>query len=253
MDIIRLGQLLYNKRIERNITLRTVEKETGIGISTLSRLEVGFKKKLTSNIPRIETIQVLVNWLGISIDSILETHSTHPVWNSILCDTQIMEAVSLYQMIDPFVDHKVQDRMSFGLQPFGYDIRTGSHYKRLIPKYQTLEREADSFDEGEGDCTILPYSYALLESLEYFKIPPNILCLVQGKSTYARMGLILNCTPGDPGWEGRWTLCAVNPTSSPIIVWAGQGIAQVLFFAGSIPQTQYQGKYQGDDSVTPAK
>lgn len=229
MDIARLGQLLHMRRVERNITLRTVESETGITASTLNRLEMAYTKKREISAPRSNTIERLASWLGVSLESLLTLRATKQEWKGILNDSQIVEAVSLYGMIDPFVDHKVQAELSYGLQPYGYDIRVGYGDNIIIP----------------------PHSHALLESLEYFKIPPNILCVVQGKSTYARIGLILNCTPGDPGWEGRWTLCAVNPTSSPITVRAGQGIAQVLFFAGDLPQTPYRGKYQG--SLSEAK
>lgn len=239
MDIARLGQLLHMRRVERNITLREVESETGITASTLNRLEMTWTKKREAVAPRTETIEILANWLGVSLESLLTLRATKQEWKGILNDSQIAEAVSLYGMIDPFVDHKIQDGISYGLQPYGYDIRTGENY----------------FLDGwrKGDIVIPPHSYALLESLEYFKIPPNVLCIIQGKSTYARMGLILNCTPDDPGWEGRWTLCAVNPTSFPIEIRAEQGIAQVLFFAGDLPQTTYKGKYQGDASLSPAK
>ena len=162
-------------------------------------------------------------------------------------------------MIDPFSEDLVgEGQISYGLSSYGYDIRVGSHFKifhnlnsALIDPKAFDER---SFTDHDGDCLIPPNSFALAETVERFRIPRSALAVCVGKSTYARCGIIVNVTPLEPEWEGVLTLEISNTTPLPAKIYAGEGIAQLLFFIGQeVCETSYadrKGKYQNQSGLT---
>jgi dCTP deaminase len=163
-------------------------------------------------------------------------------------------------MIEPFAEKQVrQGRISYGVSSYGYDMRVAGEFKIFT---NTLSAIVDpkafdprSFVEFEGDvCIVPPNSFALARSVEYFRIPRNVLTICVGKSTYARCGIITNVTPFEPEWEGFVTLEISNTTPLPAKVYANEGIAQVLFFEGDEPPlisyADKKGKYQGQQGVT---
>lgn len=167
-------------------------------------------------------------------------------------------------MIEPFVDTQVRyaenDKIvSYGLSSYGYDLRIGNRFKVFTNVYNSIvdpkNFQEDAFVDLEGDfCIIPPNSFALAVSIEYFRIPRNILTLCIGKSTYARCGIIVNVTPFEPEWEGYVTIEISNTTPLPAKVYANEGIAQVLFLEGSeVCETSYadrKGKYMKQVGIT---
>ncbi len=164
-------------------------------------------------------------------------------------------------MIEPFEDNQVRDGViSYGLSSFGYDIRVAKDFRIFTPATGQLtvidpkavdERALQSYT---GDvCIIPPNSFALGRTIEYFRIPRNVLAICVGKSTYARCGIIVNVTPFEPEWEGYVTIEISNTTPLPARIYAGEGIAQVLFFEGETPEVSYadrNGKYQKQGGIT---
>ena len=167
-------------------------------------------------------------------------------------------------MIDPFEPNQVSvlnDRrvISFGTSSYGYDIRCSSHFKIFTNINSALvDPKAfteDSFVDHEGEvCIIPPNSFALASTVEYMRIPRNVLAVCLGKSTYARCGIIVNVTPLEPEWEGHVTLEFSNTTPLPAKVYAGEGAAQLVFLqAAEACDTSYadrNGKYQKQRGVT---
>ncbi len=162
-------------------------------------------------------------------------------------------------MIKPFEERQVrQGVISFGLSSYGYDIRIADEFK-IFTNINTTIVDPKAFDprsfvDYQGPmCIIPPNSFALGRSVEYFKIPRNVITLTVGKSTYARCGIITNVTPFEPEWEGYVTLEISNTTPLPARIYANEGIAQVLFFESDEPcLTSYadrQGKYQGQQGI----
>ncbi len=176
-------------------------------------------------------------------------------------DHWIRKMAMEHGMIEPFVGHQVRDGLiSFGLSSYGYDIRVAEDFKIFTPGLGDLtvvdpkRFDTRSMVDYSGDvCVIPPNSFALARSVEYFRIPRNVLCLCIGKSTYARCGIIVNITPFEPEWEGFVTLEISNTTPLPAKIYAGEGLAQVLFFEGDeVCQTSYadkKGKYQGQQNI----
>ena len=164
-----------------------------------------------------------------------------------------------HKMIDPFVENQVRSGViSFGLSSYGYDIRVADEFKVFTNINSTVidpkAFDPRSFVDLKTDvCIVPPNSFALGRSVEYFKIPRNVLTLCVGKSTYARCGIITNVTPFEPEWEGFVTLEISNTTPLPAKIYANEGIAQVLFFeSDEACQTSYadrQGKYQGQQGI----
>ncbi len=164
-------------------------------------------------------------------------------------------------MIEPFVDHQVRDGMiSYGLSSYGYDIRVADEFKIFTPGLGDLTVvDPKCFDTRamvnfKGDvCVIPPNSFALGRSVEYFRIPRNVLCICLGKSTYARCGIIVNITPFEPEWEGYVTLEISNTTPLPAKIYANEGIAQVLFFEADeeceVSYADKRGKYQSQHGI----
>lgn len=180
---------------------------------------------------------------------------------SVKPDCWIREQALKRGMISPFVEKlKTDGVISFGLSSFGYDIRIASEFKIFTPTTGTLTViDPKAIDEKamvdyQGDvCIIPPNSFALGRSVEYFKMPFNILGVCLGKSTYARAGIITNFTPFEPGWEGFVTIEISNTTPLPAKIYANEGIAQVLFLEGEMPEVTYasrKGKYQGQTGIT---
>jgi dCTP deaminase len=162
-------------------------------------------------------------------------------------------------MIKPFEERQVRAGViSYGLSSYGYDLRIADEFKIFTNINNTLVDpkafDPRSFVDYQGPvCIVPPNSFALGRSVEYFKIPRNVLTICVGKSTYARCGIITNVTPFEPEWEGFVTLEISNTTPLPAKIYANEGIAQVLFFeSDEACQTSYadrQGKYQGQQGI----
>jgi len=162
-------------------------------------------------------------------------------------------------MITPFVDGQVRDGViSYGLSSYGYDIRVTDEFKIFTNVHSAVvdpkNFNSNSFIDFKGDvCVIPPNSFVLAQTIEYFRIPRNVLTVCLGKSTYARCGLIVNVTPFEPEWEGYVTLEISNTTPLPARIYAHEGIAQVLFFeSDEVCETSYadrKGKYQNQQSI----
>ena len=163
-------------------------------------------------------------------------------------------------MISPFTDQQIsKDKISFGLSSYGYDLRVSDEYK-IFTNINSSIVDPKSFDETsfidfKGDvCIVPPNSFALARSVEYFKIPRNILTICVGKSTYARCGIIVNVTPFEPEWEGYVTLEISNTTPLPARIYSNEGLCQVLFFESDEEcLTSYKdkkGKYQSQTGIT---
>ncbi|NIM99080.1 MAG: dCTP deaminase [candidate division Zixibacteria bacterium] len=164
------------------------------------------------------------------------------------------------QMIVPFSEERVkQGVISFGLSSYGYDIRVADEFKVFNAANATVidpkNLDSGAFVDVKGkECIIPPNSFALARTVEYFKIPRNVLTVCLGKSTYARCGVIVNVTPFEPEWEGHATLEISNTTPLPAKIYADEGIAQIIFLeADEVCQTSYkdkQGKYQAQKRIT---
>ena len=163
-------------------------------------------------------------------------------------------------MIEPYEDRQVRDGViSYGVSSYGYDMRVAREFKIFTNVLSSIVDPKDfdpkSFVEFEGDyCIVPPNSFALARSVEYFRIPRDILTICVGKSTYARCGIITNVTPFEPEWEGFVTLEISNTTPLPAKIYANEGIAQVLFLQGNAPpDVSYRdkrGKYQAQTGIT---
>jgi len=178
-------------------------------------------------------------------------------------DRWIIEMSERHKMIDPFEKEKVKEGViSFGISSYGYDIRVADEFKIFRNKHMGIidPKNFDSrlFETIKSDyCEIPPNSFILGRSYEYFRIPRNVLTLCLGKSTYARCGIIVNVTPLEPEWEGYITMAISNTAPVPALIYANEGIAQVIFFASDeLPLLSYKdtkGKYQAQKEVTVAK
>jgi dCTP deaminase len=183
---------------------------------------------------------------------------------SIKSDRWIRRMAEEYRMIEPFEPRQVRRKdckqvISYGTSSYGYDIRCSSEFK-IFTNINSAVVDPKNFDESsfvdlKSDvCIIPPNSFALASTVEYFRIPRNVLTICLGKSTYARCGIIVNVTPLEPEWEGHVTLEFSNTTTLPAKVYANEGVAQVLFLgADEVCETSYKdrgGKYQGQTGVT---
>ncbi len=168
-----------------------------------------------------------------------------------------------YRMIEPFEEKQVRDGViSYGVSSYGYDMRVADEFKIFTNVYSTVvdpkNFSPQSMVDFKGDiCIVPPNSFALARSVEYFRIPRNVLTITVGKSTYARCGIITNVTPFEPGWEGYVTLEISNTTPLPAKIYANEGIAQVVFFEADeeceVSYADRKGKYQGQIGVTPPR
>ena len=179
---------------------------------------------------------------------------------SIKSDSWIKRMVVEHRMIDPFIDDQVRSGVvSYGLSSYGYDIRVADEFK-VFTNINTTVIDPKSFDPRSfvdlkaPVCIVPPNSFALARTVEYFRIPRDVLTVCLGKSTYARCGIIVNVTPFEPEWEGTATLEISNTTPLPARIYANEGIAQVLFFQSDEScETSYadkKGKYQAQQEVT---
>jgi dCTP deaminase len=181
-------------------------------------------------------------------------------------DKWIIEQSEKHSMISPFESGQVREVsgkkvISYGTSSYGYDVRCAREFKIFTNINSAIvdpkNFSEDSFVNFESDvCIIPPNSFALARTIEYFKIPRDVLVICLGKSTYARCGIIVNVTPLEPEWEGHVTLEFSNTTNLPAKIYAGEGVAQMLFIQSDendICRTSYAdrgGKYQGQRGVT---
>ncbi len=179
---------------------------------------------------------------------------------AIKADKWIRRMATEKKMIEPFEEKQVRKGViSYGLSSYGYDIRVADEFKLFTDIYSTMvdpkKFDPKSFVDMKADSIIIPpNSFALARTVEYFRIPRNVLTVCLGKSTYARCGIIVNVTPFEPEWEGTATLEISNTTPLPAKIYANEGIAQVLFFeSDEVCQTSYadkKGKYLKQLEVT---
>ena len=179
---------------------------------------------------------------------------------SILSDKWIREQATTNGMIEPFVESQRRDNcISYGLSSYGYDARVAPEFKIFTNVDSSVvdpkEFDPKSFVDRETDvCIIPPNSFALARTVEYFRVPRDVLVICLGKSTYARCGIIVNVTPLEPEWEGHVTIEISNTTPLPAKIYANEGACQFLFLQGNEPcETSYAdraGKYMGQKGVT---
>ncbi len=182
---------------------------------------------------------------------------------ALLPDKWIRKKALEDKMIEPFIDRlSTKNVVSYGLSSYGYDLRVDTKFKIFTNTYNAIvdpkNFQDDAFVDFEGDtCIVPPNSFALARSVEYFRIPRNILTICLGKSTYARCGIIVNVTPFEPEWEGHVTLEISNTTPLPAKIYAGEGLAQVLFFEAKeeceISYKERAGKYMKQVGITVPK
>ena len=179
---------------------------------------------------------------------------------TIMSDNWIKKKALEEGMIEPFIDgQKKEGTISFGLSSYGYDARVSGEFKVFTNVDSALVDPKNFSDKGFVDrpgneCIIPPNSFALARTVEYFRIPRDVLVICLGKSTYARCGIIVNVTPLEPGWEGHVTLEFSNTTPLPAKIYANEGVAQFVFIKGNeIPNITYdkrKGKYMKQKGVT---
>ena len=179
---------------------------------------------------------------------------------SVLSDKTIRKLALEENMISPFEDKQVRDgKISYGLSSFGYDARVSDEFKIFTNVNSEIVDPKDFkptnfVTKNVPVCVVPPNSFALARTVEYFKIPKDILVICLGKSTYARCGIIVNVTPLEPGWEGYVTLEFSNTTPLPAKIYANEGAAQFIFLKGNeTPEVTYadrNGKYMGQTGVT---
>ena len=204
-------------------------------------------------------------------DPIINQVEKEGVSPMIWSDVKISEACRQDpKMIEPFTPHQVREVdgkkiVSYGLSSYGYDVRIANEFWVFTNAFGGAVVDPKNFDPRamtkivvpDHEAVIIPpNSYVLGHSVEYFRIPRNLMTVCVGKSTYARCGIIVNVTPLEPGWEGHITIEISNSAPLPAKVYAGEGILQVLFFEGGSCRTSYadrHGKYQAQQGTTFAK
>ena len=179
---------------------------------------------------------------------------------TVLSDKWIKEMVRTNNMISPFENKQVRgNKISYGLSSFGYDARVSNEFKIFTNVNSEIidpkNFKQNNFISKNGEeCIIPPNSFVLSSTVEYFKIPNNIMVICLGKSTYARCGIIVNVTPLEPSWEGHVTLEFSNTTPLPAKIYANEGVAQFIFLKGNekpdITYADRNGKYMKQSGVT---
>ena len=174
-------------------------------------------------------------------------------------DRWIRKMAQEHDMINPFADRQVREGViSYGLSSYGYDLRVADEFKIFTNVNSTIvdpkHFDARSLVEFEGPvCIVPPNSFALSRSVEYFKIPRNVITVCLGKSTYARCGIIVNVTPLEPEWEGFVTLEISNTTPLPARVYSNEGLCQIVFFESDemceVSYKDKKGKYQSQQGI----
>lgn len=182
---------------------------------------------------------------------------------SVKSDRWIIEMAKKQKMIEPFAESQVRKGViSYGVSSYGYDMRVDNEFKIFTPiEGSVLDpknvKEKSFVSVKKDSCLIPPHSYILAKSVEYFRIPRKVITICFGKSTFARCGVIVNVTPFEPEWEGFVTMCIANMSPLPVKIYAGEGIAQVLFLESDEDcETSYKdkkGKYQAQKKITSAK
>lgn len=181
----------------------------------------------------------------------------------ILTDYEIKNLSEKFQMINPFDETrltKIENKISWGVSSCGYDMRLDSEFYVFKNKIADTVIDPKKFELSKlekvvtDECVVPPKSYVLTKSLEYFKIPRDVIVIVFGKSTYARCGLIVNVTPLEPEWEGFVTISIINPLDCGIKIYAKEGIAQLIFLkSDNLCEISYKdksGKYQAQKHIT---
>jgi dCTP deaminase len=178
---------------------------------------------------------------------------------SVKSDKWIRRMATEHGMIEPFEDRQVRDGViSYGVSSYGYDMRVADEFRIFTNVNSTIvdpkHFDPNSFVEFHGKvCIVPPNSFALARSVEFFRIPRNVLTLCVGKSTYARCGIIVNVTPFEPEWEGFVTLEISNTTPLPARIYANEGLAQVVFFESDeqceVSYKDKKGKYQSQTGI----
>ena len=178
----------------------------------------------------------------------------------VLSDKWIKKMALEHLMISPFEEKQVREgKISYGLSSFGYDARVSDEFKIFTNINSEIVdpknfKPSNFITKNISECIIPPNSFVLASTIEYFKIPKNVLVICLGKSTYARCGIIVNVTPLEPGWEGHVTLEFSNTTPLPAKIYANEGVAQFIFLQGNEePEISYSdrnGKYMGQTGVT---
>jgi dCTP deaminase len=205
-------------------------------------------------------------FVGLEWPTTSSTHLEKQGKMSIKSDKWIRRMASEHRMIEPYEPGQVKlvdgkRIVSYGTSSYGYDIRCADEFKLFTNINSTIvdpkEFDEKNFVDTKGDSVIIPpNSFALARTVEYFRIPRNVLTICLGKSTYARCGILVNVTPFEPEWEGYVTLEFSNTTPLPAKIYANEGVAQVIFFESDdddVCETSYKdrgGKYQGQRGVT---
>tara|TARA_B100001167_G_C16723579_1_gene282402 strand:+ start:436 stop:990 length:555 start_codon:yes stop_codon:yes gene_type:complete len=179
---------------------------------------------------------------------------------TILSDKWIKKMSKNHNMISPFEENQVRgNKISFGLSSFGYDARVSNEFKVFTNvNSEVIDpknfKSTNFITRSGNECIIPPNSFALASTMEYFKIPDDVMVICLGKSTYARCGIIVNVTPLEPGWEGYVTLEFSNTTPLPAKIYANEGVAQFIFLKGNekpnITYADRNGKYMKQKGVT---
>ena len=179
---------------------------------------------------------------------------------SVLSDKWIKKMSVEKKMIFPFEEKQIRgNSISYGLSSFGYDARVADEFKIFTNVNSEIVdpknfKSSNFITKNSSECIIPPNSFVLARTVEYFKIPKNVLVICLGKSTYARCGIIVNVTPLEPGWEGHVTLEFSNTTPLPAKIYANEGVAQFVFIKGNedplVSYADRNGKYQGQKGVT---
>ena len=179
---------------------------------------------------------------------------------SVQSDKWIIKMAREQGMISPFEDKQIREgKISFGVSSYGYDARVSNEFKIFTNVNSEIVdpknfKSSNFITKNSSECIIPPNSFVLARTVEYFKIPKNVLVICLGKSTYARCGIIVNVTPLEPGWEGHVTLEFSNTTPLPAKIYANEGVAQFVFIKGnedpSVSYADRNGKYQGQKGVT---
>lgn len=177
-------------------------------------------------------------------------------------DKWIKKMAKEHKMIEPFEPNQVKTGMSYGVSSYGYDFRLSNEFKIFKPEDNVIldpkNYPKEFFKEHKGkECVIFSNSFVLARSLEYFCIPRSVITVCEGKSSYARCGVVVNVTPFEPEWEGYVTLAISNTAPVPAKIYAGEGIAQVIFLESDEEcETSYKdkkGKYQAQKEITISK
>ncbi len=181
----------------------------------------------------------------------------------VMPDHWIKEMSENQKMIEPFVDRQIKDGISYGLSSYGYDFRISDEFKIFDPAHE--EGVVDpkdwnhvNYTDYKGEtCEIPPNGYVLGRTVEYFRIPRDVITICYGKSTYARCGVSINVTPFEPEWEGYATIAISNTTPRPVKIYAGEGMGQLLFIKADseclVSYADKKGKYQAQKEITVAK